>query len=245
MELRRYLSVLRRRLALILLTAIVAMTVAFATAPHDKNYVAVAKILVGPQQFSGGSAANSVSNDVLTGFERITATFSLLIKSRPVAAAAVDTTGLQRSADSVTGAINAFAVPNTQLLFVSVSDPDPTVARDLTNAVVDAFVAKVAALRPGQEGAIPFAPVYVFERAQLPTAPNVVSSGRNVVVAGLFGAFAAASLGFLLEYLDITVKTAADVERRLQLPVLGVVPRDRIAPEGHGSRLLALAREGA
>ena len=47
---------------------------------------------------------------------------------------------------------------------------------------------------------------------------------RNVIVASIFGLLVAAILAFLLEYLDITVKTAADAERRLELPVLGIIP---------------------
>jgi capsular polysaccharide biosynthesis protein len=244
LELRRYLTVLRSRRLLILLTVVVATMVGYATTPRDHNYVASATILVGPQQF-GAAGTATPSGDVLQGFERITATFSQLIVSRPVAAAAIDKLGLERSADSVAAATSAHTVTNTQLLIVQVSDKDPATAEQLTNAVADAFVAKVGDLRPGQEGGVPFAPVYVFERAQLPTAPQTSGGSRNVIIAGLFGFIAAASLAFLLEYLDITVKTPADVERRLELPLLGVVPRDRMAPTDESRPALRLARESA
>jgi capsular polysaccharide biosynthesis protein len=40
----------------------------------------------------------------------------------------------------------------------------------------------------------------------------------------------AVGLAFLLEYLDVTVKSPADAERRLELPVLAVVPMQRQRP---------------
>jgi hypothetical protein len=47
---------------------------------------------------------------------------------------------------------------------------------------------------------------------------------RTLALAGVFGVLAAGALLALLEYLDITLRSAADVERQLELPVLAVVP---------------------
>lgn len=55
-----------------------------------------------------------------------------------------------------------------------------------------------------------------------PVAPNV---RRIVIAAALIGFVLAVGLAFVLEHLDSTVKTAEDVERRLNLPVLGLVPK--------------------
>jgi capsular polysaccharide biosynthesis protein len=240
LELRRYLSVLRRRLLLIIITVLVAVGAAAARAPDHHDYVASATILVGPQQFQG-----SVSNDMLTGIERVTTTFARLIASRPVASDAVNALGVPRSAAGVAAATRASVIPQTQLLIVSISDRDPAIARDLTNAVADAFVARVSELNPGKEGAIPFAPIYVFERAELPTAPVASGNLQSLIVAGLFGFVVAAGVAFLLEYLDITLKTSSDVERRLELPVLGVVPRERFDNELEERPALSLAHESA
>jgi capsular polysaccharide biosynthesis protein len=51
-----------------------------------------------------------------------------------------------------------------------------------------------------------------------------------LILGGLFGFLAAAGLAFLLEYLDVTIKSAADAERRLELPVLALIPLDRELP---------------
>ena len=64
---------------------------------------------------------------------------------------------------------------------------------------------------------------------------------RQKLVIGLFvGLFLGILGAFLLEYLDQTIKTSADIERALEVPVLGMIPlepRSALAPaSGNGRR---------
>ena len=47
---------------------------------------------------------------------------------------------------------------------------------------------------------------------------------RNFVLATLFGIVCGIALVLLIDYLDVSLRSAADVEKRLELPVLGVIP---------------------
>lgn len=51
--------------------------------------------------------------------------------------------------------------------------------------------------------------------------PNI---RRSVLAAALLGLLIGVGLAFVLDHLDSTIKTAEDVERRLQAPVLGLIP---------------------
>jgi capsular exopolysaccharide synthesis family protein len=53
-----------------------------------------------------------------------------------------------------------------------------------------------------------------------------ITSRQKTVVGFLVGLFLGIVIAFFLEYLDQTIKTAADVERALRLPVLGLIPLD-------------------
>ena len=64
----------------------------------------------------------------------------------------------------------------------------------------------------------------MFEHARLPAAPKSTGLIKNLILDGGFALVAALGLAFLLDYLDVTIKTAAEAERRLELPVLGVIP---------------------
>lgn len=69
--------------------------------------------------------------------------------------------------------------------------------------------------------------VSVLDRALLPGAPVSPSLSRNLLLALVLGMAAATGAIWLIEVLDDTFKTPEDIENRLGLPVLGVIPPDR------------------
>jgi capsular polysaccharide biosynthesis protein len=232
-ELRRYLAIIRRRLLLIVLTAAVGVGAGYVSTPKTSVYTARARIFVGA--LDPGSGANrALSNDQITGLEKVVQTYSIMIDSRPIAEDALKLApGAGRSAVGLVGATKAAPILGTQLLEVSVTDVDPATAQQLANALCDAFVEKIQTYVPGTEsspGQPPRLPANVFEHASLPGAPQANDIARRLILGGLFGAIAAAAAALVLEYLDITIKTVADAERRLELPVLGVIPMERQQP---------------
>lgn len=230
MELRNYLRILRRRIWLIAVCVVVAVLGGYLNTSHQAVYTANATIYVGVRQLSVTPGQAQQTTDALASIERSILTFAIMIDSTPTAASALQRTGLPRSTDAVLAATTAAPIPTTQLIRVSVVDSDPAVARDLANAMADSFVADVQAFEPGTPataGSFPSLPAYLFDPAQLPVTPQTDSALRNEIIAGLFGFLAAAGLVLLLDYLDITVKSIADAERRLELPVLGAIPRSR------------------
>ena len=57
-----------------------------------------------------------------------------------------------------------------------------------------------------------------------------VGTRQKVTIGLLVGLFLGIVAAFFLEYLDQTIKTAADVERALEIPVLGLIPLDPRGP---------------
>ncbi|HUE59398.1 MAG TPA: hypothetical protein VMO88_07425, partial [Acidimicrobiales bacterium] len=116
------------------------------------------------------------------------------------------------------------------LIHVSVTDSDPVVARDLTNGMSQAFAAEVLKIDPvtsglnGRSGS-PTSPVSITQEAVLPTAPLSNGLGRNLILSGIFGFLVAVGVVLVLDYLDLSVRTPEDLERRAGLPVLGIIPQ--------------------
>lgn len=228
MELRRYLAILRNRIFIIVLTVVAAIVAAWITTPRDPSYVATAKIYVGVTRLLPTNAQPIGVNDLVTGLKSVVTTYAAMIDSRPIAEQALQTVpAVQRSPETVVDSTTVSPVGDTLLLNVSVSDVDPAAAQQLANAMVDAFVERIQSLDPAappQPGQPPQLPAYVFERAALPGAPEPTGAASRLVVSALFGFLAASALAFLLEYLDITLKSPRDAEDRLELTVLGVIP---------------------
>jgi polysaccharide biosynthesis transport protein len=67
-------------------------------------------------------------------------------------------------------------------------------------------------------------PVRIIARAEPPEFPSKPNKNLNYAVSGFAGLFIGISVAFLIEYLDTSVKTMADAETLLGLPVLTVIP---------------------
>jgi len=66
--------------------------------------------------------------------------------------------------------------------------------------------------------------VQVIEKAGVPGVPVKPRKTLNFVLGTVFGLFAGVALAFAFEYLDTTIRTMEDVEAKLGLPVIAVVP---------------------
>jgi capsular polysaccharide biosynthesis protein len=221
MELRRYLSIIRRRLLLIVAIVIAALAAGWLITPQTDSYTASATLYVGSTSLDVRPYSGEVTGDRVVGFDRIIKTFTALLPSQTVTRAGIEQAGVDRSAGSVTAATTATQIENTNLIQLSVTDSDPRVARALANGVSDAFVEQVNDIEPSdQRDQV----ISVYEPAKTPAAPDPSNLLRNLALAGLLGLVIAGSVVALLEHLDISFRSVDDVERRLELPVLGVIP---------------------
>ncbi len=66
--------------------------------------------------------------------------------------------------------------------------------------------------------------VWVVEKAEKPVSPVKPRRTLNILLGIIVGLFGGIGLAFFIEYLDNTIKSPEDVETRLRVPVLGVVP---------------------
>ena len=71
---------------------------------------------------------------------------------------------------------------------------------------------------------VPNGNVRVIEAVQLPENPVAPNKTINVAIAFLLGLMVSVGLVFLMEYLDNTFKNKENLERELNIPVLGVIP---------------------
>ena len=94
---------------------------------------------------------------------------------------------------------------------------------DIQRSIMNALRSRIA-----QEGItlkIPRTPVEIVDSAEesnRPISPNLI---LNVLLSIFIGLGSGVGLAYFIEYLDTSIKTADDVERWLDLPVLGLIPQ--------------------
>jgi capsular polysaccharide biosynthesis protein len=222
MELRRYLRLIRQRLLLILVAIIAGAGVGYAVTSRTPLYTATATLFVGTTNLGPNQELLYQEADL----NQIVQTYAVMIPAPVIAQKAIDQTHINRYSGDVAAETTATVVANTQLIDVSVADPSAAVSIQLANAVSGAFVSQIKSYNGSGSGtgALPNEPAHVYQDATYATASSTGLTKR-IILGGAFGLILAVFLVLLLDYLDITIKSADELERRLGLPVLGIVPR--------------------
>jgi polysaccharide biosynthesis transport protein len=94
---------------------------------------------------------------------------------------------------------------------------------EIQRSIMNALKARIA-----QEGItlkVPRTPVEIVDSAEestRPVSPNLI---LNVLLSIFIGLGSGVGLAYFIEYLDTSIKTADDVERWIELPVLGLIPQ--------------------
>lgn len=232
---------MRQRLLLVVALVVAGAVIGYATTSRTPEYTASTLIYVGAQNLG----VNDTQLFAQSGLDEVVASFALMIPSPVIAQRAIDATGVNRFSGEVAASTVAVVEPSTSLISVSVTDSDPRVAVRLANGISNAFVNQVSKYQTttngqatnGQPtnglsttstttpstGTRPNEPAYVFQNA---VGAVTKSDGltRKVILGALFGLVLAVLIVLLLDYLDITIKSPEELERRVGLPVLGIIP---------------------
>ena len=228
LSLKDLLDVMRRRLWVILLTALVltGLTLGYTLFFQTPEYKASIKILIGQKQ--GGDAGSSNLGANVQGLQDVTATMAEAVGARSVADGVIQQQKLSMSPGDLLKNLTAEQSATTQFVDVTYTDPDPQRAAQIANAVGEQFSKKVSQVSTGTgitakvwESAVP---------PQSPSSPKPLLYGALALVLGaILGIF----LAFLLEYLDDSWRSPEEVEQVSGVPTFGVIPGFKI-PKSKG-----------
>lgn len=140
-----------------------------------------------------------------------------IAKSKLVAYEVIDELRLKMNAGALANMIRVEQREMTRVIQISVSYPDPQMAMDITNKVAEVFKKKVIDIMQLEN-------VQIIDKAELPGFPISPNNRLNYIVGILLGLAIGVGIIFLIEFLDDTIKTPEDVQKYIDLPVIGVIP---------------------
>ena len=106
---------------------------------------------------------------------------------------------------------------DTRILTISVTNPDPTLAKQIVDQYAQVSRKRIAELMDINEPGI-IEEGHVAEKKTSPTTT------KNALIAGILGIFLAAAIVIVRYLMDDTIKSSEDVERYLGLNTLGILP---------------------
>jgi non-specific protein-tyrosine kinase len=223
-DLRRSLGVLGRHWRLILLITLLSVGASgVITLQATPQYRSSVKFFVttaaAPEEGLGLVQGSRFSQD------RIISYADLLVG--PLAAKAVqDDLDLGLDVSQIRARVVANPIRNSVLLEASVTDSSPERAQQIARSLGATFPQLVETLERPPDGGASSIRLAVVEPPELPSSPVAPQPALNLLAALGLGLLLGIGVSVLREALDTSIKTAADLEGLLDVPVLGVVNFD-------------------
>lgn len=177
------------------------------------TYEASTKVFVGKEE----SSLEGYNTNDIQMYQKLLQTYAETIKTNEVIQAAINNTNADLSVKDVKDSLTVTPIADTQILQIKYKNNDPEVARSIIENITNEFVILSKELVPNGN-------VRVIEAVQLPEDPVAPNKKMNIAIAFLLGLMVSVGLVFLLEYIDNTFKTKENLERELNIPVLGLIP---------------------
>ena len=112
----------------------------------------------------------------------------------------------------------------TRLLYIRVTSTDPTEAAQIANMYLDVALSGDKSDAPGKIKEKIGTDGLRFEEAVVPTTPSAPDKVRNILIGLLAGLVIAAAVITIQFIVDDRVRNVEQLEKRLGLPVLGMMP---------------------
>ena len=160
----------------------------------------------------------NVTNDQITSATKLVDTYSIIVKSDTVLQQVIDELGLNLNYKQLNEKVTVEAVNSTQVMRVSVQDANPEMAQLMCQKITEVAPAVI-------QDAVEAGSVKVISQASMPVEPVSPSVVKNTAIGGLLGLVLCVGVLVVRMLLNNKINTEADVQKYLDLPVLGVIPK--------------------
>lgn len=218
-DLREYLAIIKKKAWIIAaITAVTTFVSAFLSFfVLSPVYEAKTTLIVNTDQKND----DTITGDEFSVTQRLAVTYGEIIKSRTVLEPVIEKLGLDISYDDLSKMVTVSPVKDTQIINISVQDTNPLKAKDIANSIPEVFTKEVKRITKANS-------VEVIDKAVEPLSPIKPNKLMNVLIAFVLGIMIGLFVVFLIEYMDNKMKTPQDVEKHLDLPILGVIPKEKM-----------------
>ena len=227
MQLRDYFRIIAKRGWIIaLLTVITTASALVFSYVQTPVYRSTIYLNVWPARLDWGL------QQVITNLMR---NYAGQITSRQTAAKVIDRLQLDITPDDLRAKLTVDPIEEDSLIQIDADDYDPLIARDIAQTTAEVFVEdiKVYMLEQDQRDRVE---VSVRDYA-LPGVLHKPKWKINALAGAIFGILIGGLLVYILEWLEADIiRTAEDMERRLGVAVLGIIPAVTSGPRQQAKR---------
>lgn len=211
-DLRELFLALKKKIAWILLTAVV-----FAGAAGLITKFAMTPVYSSSAQLYVMSKGGISQLTDLTMGTQLTQDYMVIVKTRPVLEQVIDDLHLDMDYKELGNKITVENPSDTRIMQITVTDKDPEVAKDITQDLAEVTADTVAKKMDVKSPTI-------IEKAYKAETPDSPSLKKNVVIGALLG-FILMAAAIVIQYLmNDTILKEEDIEKYLGINTLAQLP---------------------
>ena len=150
--------------------------------------------------------------------KNLVTTYSHIIKSKKVLNEVIKNLNLDYNYSKLNGEVSVSNITNTEIIKITVSDSDPTLAMKIADSIVPVFTSEVKRIY-GIEN------VSVVDTAEESSKPYNIKLLKSNLLFILISIALGSIIIFIIYYFDTSVKSAEMIEEKLGLTVLGTIPK--------------------
>lgn len=174
---------------------------------------------------SDNEKETSITQNDITINQKLVATYRQIIKSRRVLGQVIDNLELDMTVSELSGNVSVTNETDTELIRITVSSLDKEDAARIANEIAKVFSDEIVDIYNIKN-------VSIIDQAIISNVPYNINTVKDAIIYGLVGAVLGLGIIFVMFYFDTTIKNPEEVQEKLGLPLLGIVPK-----VGSGSNL--------
>jgi capsular exopolysaccharide synthesis family protein len=222
-ELGEYLDILRRRWFGVLIIALTTLALASAvTLLLPKKYTATTRLFIA---VTGESVSDLVQGSNFAAKQM--SSYAEVATSPRVLTPVIAQLGLRVTPKDLAESVEATVPVDGVILQIAATDPDPTRAAQIANAVGQELATAAGDLSPERQDGTKAVRATTIAAAEVPDQASSPKIVRNLAIGLILGLLLGLSVGVSRHVLDTKVRNENDVRAMTDSPILGVVAYDQ------------------
>lgn len=160
---------------------------------------------------------NSITTTDITINSKLVSTYSEMVKSKDVIRTVIENLKIDENEEELRKNVNVSSVENTELIKIAVTHAKPTYAAIIANEMAEVFSKKVNEIYKINN-------IYVLDKAEIEDKPSNINYTEDIFIFAFIGLVMSIGYICILYMFDTTVKTADDIEKICNVPVLATIP---------------------
>ncbi|MBU3191202.1 polysaccharide biosynthesis tyrosine autokinase [Clostridium bowmanii] len=213
-DFKDYLNIIRKRIFLLLFIIICPMIIAGLLSFYVMKpvYEANSTVIVGKDN------ADKITQSEVLMYQDLIKTYSEIGKSRIVAENAIENLKLDIAVKDFMLNLSITPKIGTQIIEISYKSGTPETAAEGADALSQAFIQESQKLLPSGSAKI-------MDKALVPEFEIAPKKKFNIAIGFIIGIMLSFGLVLLINYLNNTIKNEDDIQRYLDLPTIGLIPK--------------------